>query len=329
MNTAAVILNYNDTEGTVDAVKRINGFFCFDEIIVVDNASPDGSAERLESAFSGMDKVWLVKAEKNGGYGCGNNLGIRYAAEHFGAELALIANPDAIFDETLIKDMAAVFSANADTGAVGAVMKPRQEAGVHTRAAGRAADISCEEYILSGWKRRGPLSTIAAGAPLLRRLMKGMLNYPDSYYEGSDDPAEAAEAAKSTAGATGSVCAGGAVRVYAVHGSLLMVSVERFLKCKGYDENIFLYGEENVLAEKFLKAGFSTLLLKETYEHEGSKSITGSGLGAVKRQKLRGRSELYFIKNYLNAGKLSMAAARILQAAVLFETRLAVMLHLI
>ncbi len=295
MKTAAVILNYNDAEGTVDAVKRINGFFCFDSIVIVDNASTDNSAEVLrEAAAKAGEKVVFLQAEKNGGYGSGNNLGVRYAGEKLGAELAVIANPDAVFEEKLIRKMQEAFSEDAALAAAGAVM--------HN---GSGKHFSYSEYLHSGWKRRGISGCVLNGCPLLRRVLRGALNYPCSYYR------------KPKA----------AVPVYAVHGSLLMVSVRKFLECGGYDEGMFLYGEESVLAEKLRKAGGRTVLLKLPYRHAGSVSITGSGLNAVRRQRLRNESELYFYEHYLHAGRAALLIAKAVQAVVLLETRAAVCLR--
>ncbi len=291
MRTAAVILNYNDAEGTVDAVKRINGFFCFDSIVVVDNASTDGSGALLKAAAGELgDRVFFLQAEKNGGYGYGNNLGVRYAGEMLGAELAVIANPDAVFEEELVLKMRQAFEKDPELAAAGAVM--------HN---GSSAYLNYTEYLHSGWKRRGLAGCVLNACPVLRRVFRGGINYPLSYYKK----------------------AGEAVPVYAVHGSLLMVSVKKFLQAGGYDEAMFLYGEETVLAEKFRRIGGRTVLLKYPYRHAGSVSITGAGLGAVRRQKLRNRSELYYYEHYLGAGRAALLLAEAVQGIVLLETRLA------
>ena len=95
VRTVCVIVNYNDADTTIAQIERIREYKSLDAVIVVDNASTDASALRLRSMV--RDKVIFVTAEKNGGYGAGNNLGIRYASEVLRAERALIANPDAEF----------------------------------------------------------------------------------------------------------------------------------------------------------------------------------------------------------------------------------------
>ena len=56
MKLATVILNYNDAQTTIGAVRRIDGFSCIDHIVIVDNASPDGSAARIAEEF-GLKKT--------------------------------------------------------------------------------------------------------------------------------------------------------------------------------------------------------------------------------------------------------------------------------
>ena len=111
--------------------------------------------------------------------------------------------------------------------------------------------------------------------------------------------------------------------MYAVHGSLLMVSAAVFCSLGGYDEGMFLYGEENVLAEKLLRAGFDSYLVNMGYKHAGSVSISGSGHTAVKRQRFRNESENYYYRKYLACSKLKLMLAKSVQNIVLAETKLA------
>ncbi|TSC88458.1 MAG: glycosyl transferase family protein [Microgenomates group bacterium Gr01-1014_16] len=60
------------------------------EIVVVDNASVDGSAPFIKKNYP---KLKLIKNDRNLGYASGNNIGIKYALDH-GAEFVWIVNPD-------------------------------------------------------------------------------------------------------------------------------------------------------------------------------------------------------------------------------------------
>ena len=97
--TSCVILNYNDSGTTVEQVRRICGYPSLDDIVVVDNASGEDSWEELKTSVEHMENVHLSRAERNGGYGAGNNIGVRYSLEKLGARYVLIANPDTVFSD--------------------------------------------------------------------------------------------------------------------------------------------------------------------------------------------------------------------------------------
>ena len=90
---AAVLLNYMSWEETLEQAEFLRKNFHGDEleIIIVDNASPNESAVKLQAAA--VDKYIFLKSDRNGGYASGNNIGLRYAYEK-GIEYAWIMNSD-------------------------------------------------------------------------------------------------------------------------------------------------------------------------------------------------------------------------------------------
>ncbi|MBO9623883.1 MAG: glycosyltransferase family 2 protein [Sphingomonas sp.] len=65
--------------------------------VVVDNNSPDGSADHIEAAIRAREWQWVVllRSPANGGFGAGNNMAIRWArAQAAPAELFWLLNPD-------------------------------------------------------------------------------------------------------------------------------------------------------------------------------------------------------------------------------------------
>ena len=95
-----VILNFNDGETVARLVHMIHDYDYLEKIVLVDNHSTDDSWEQLQVLKD--EKVDLIRTEKNGGYGYGNNTGIRYAIEHNGATHVLVANPDVVFSESCV-----------------------------------------------------------------------------------------------------------------------------------------------------------------------------------------------------------------------------------
>ena len=100
MKIAIVVLNYNGKENTlacINSIKKLNKSNYKVELIVVDNASNDGSSE----ALSKIKDITLVKNDKNLGYSGGNNIGIKHALS-LGSEYILILNNDTIVEKSLI-----------------------------------------------------------------------------------------------------------------------------------------------------------------------------------------------------------------------------------
>lgn len=99
-SVSCVILNYNDAETTLNLVSSIKGYSLIDHIVIVDNCSTDNSWEELSCQNGG--KVHVISSPRNGGYGFGNNVGLRYSADVLHVDYSIIANPDVIFDENCV-----------------------------------------------------------------------------------------------------------------------------------------------------------------------------------------------------------------------------------
>ena len=103
MKVGCVILNYNDSTTTINLLNSIKNFKVLNRIIVVDNHSKDNSYQKLREFED--NKIKVIQSERNGGYGYGNNLGIKYLKETDNSDLILIANPDVQFTEDVVNQM--------------------------------------------------------------------------------------------------------------------------------------------------------------------------------------------------------------------------------
>jgi GT2 family glycosyltransferase len=101
----AVVLSWNGREDTLACLRSLEGEDV--DVIVVDNASSDGTAE----AVTGVE---LIRNDRNLGYAGGMNIGIQ-AALHRGAESILLLNNDVEVEPGAIAALA------ASTGGTGAV----------------------------------------------------------------------------------------------------------------------------------------------------------------------------------------------------------------
>lgn len=116
---SCIILNYNDAPTTINLVERIRNFSLLDFVVVVDNCSMDESWVLLQSCMS--DKVHVIKSPRNGGYGAGNNFGLRYSSEILKAEYSIIANPDVVFSEDCICKFLQTFQDDSSVAVVSAM----------------------------------------------------------------------------------------------------------------------------------------------------------------------------------------------------------------
>lgn len=96
----SVVLNYRHPQDTLVCVRRLlEQDYAQFQILVVDNASPDGSYELLCNAFQDQAAVSVIQCKANGGYAVGNNYGVRHAMDTSHPKYVLIVNPDVEFVE--------------------------------------------------------------------------------------------------------------------------------------------------------------------------------------------------------------------------------------
>jgi GT2 family glycosyltransferase len=106
-----IIVNYNGRDCIRDCLSAVEGQFFQDfEIIVVDNASTDGSMDEItsfaEKSFP-YHPVKIVPLEGNLGFAGGNEVGLRYAEAEYIALLNNDAEPKKGWLENLVKTMEA------------------------------------------------------------------------------------------------------------------------------------------------------------------------------------------------------------------------------
>lgn len=125
MKIFVVILNWNGKEfilQCLDSVRKLKTNGGELEIVVVDNASTDGSAELVEQRYkdlpAGKASIKILRNKENLGFAEGNNVGIKYALED-SADFVLILNPDTIVDKDLIVQLIKVHKSDHQIGVVG------------------------------------------------------------------------------------------------------------------------------------------------------------------------------------------------------------------
>ena len=90
-----VILHYQLLEITkvcVNCIETIFSNYNID-IIVIDNASPNGSGKELDTFYSSDDMVTVIRCKENYGFSKGNNIGYKMAKQH-NSDFIIVMNND-------------------------------------------------------------------------------------------------------------------------------------------------------------------------------------------------------------------------------------------
>ena len=107
-----VIVSYNTCSLLVDCLGSLQGTNVTTQVIVVDNASRDNSAETVREQFP---QVLLLQNARNMGYASANNRGIRAATGRY----LLLLNPDTRVQEGALDLMVSFMDSHDKVGAVG------------------------------------------------------------------------------------------------------------------------------------------------------------------------------------------------------------------
>lgn len=236
---SCVIVNYNDAERSERLGRTLASYDAVELVVIVDNCSTDGSLDRLRSKFEQEEAVHVLASPKNGGYGFGNNLGVRYCMEHVpahdGRHLVLIANPDTMLTSDAVDSMIDCMDKRAD--AIGCAPLQLDARGALVKS--------------TAWKVPSAVRHAADDLVILRTLL-GPIYYPRLACDGKPP-----------------------MRVGCLAGALLMVDAERFCGLGAYHESMFLFCEETSLGVRAERAGLAFYLLRDCeYIHEHSTSIS-------------------------------------------------------
>lgn len=222
MGVGIVIVNYRTGDLVVDCLRSLAGEVASGDsfgVVVVDNASGDGSLETMREAVvrEGWDG-WceVVDAGRNGGFAFGNNVGIeRVLSWDEPPDAVHLLNPDTYVRPGAVRALAAFLESNPAVGIVGSGLE--NEDGTPRRGAFRFPSALSE---IEGQMQLGPVSM------LLRRWIVA-------------PPASE-----------------GAWRVGWTTGASMMVRREVLESVGVFDDGYFLYFEETDLCRRVSRAGW-------------------------------------------------------------------------
>lgn len=259
-----IILNWRTADMTLRSAEAARAAMAglAGAITIVDNDSRDGSFERLTGWVAargwgeGPVPVQVIQAGRNGGFGAGNNVGIR-AGLPGGArpDLVYFLNSDAFPDPDAIRILHDHLLAHPATGFAGSFIHGPE--GMPHRSAFRFPSVAGE---FEAALRFGPVS----------RLLRNRI------------------VAQPIPQATG--------RVDWLAGASLMVRMDVLDRIGLFDERFFLYFEETELCLRAARAGWpADYVLESRVAHIGSASTGMKHWRRVPRYWFDSR-RLYFVK---------------------------------
>lgn len=220
------------------------------------------------------NKVEVIRSGKNGGYGYGNNIGINYLYKKYGSDICIISNPDVEFEETTVLKLEKLLRQDEEIALAAPVMTNPQ------------GNICLETawQIPKGWQ----YVLLTCDFPFNK--------FTSSVYKSPEDLSLMKN-----------------LKVDAVAGSFLMIRIQDFMRVEGYDENIFLYGEENVLGIKLSRINkISMLVTSEKFIHRHSVSINKSIPSRKRQRSLIIQSRMYVLKEYYQFKAFELLIAKLL-----------------
>lgn len=117
MDLSVIIVSYNVKDCLEDCLlsvdESLRGMSA--EVVVVDNASADGTCDMISEKFPG---VRLIENKVNQGFAAASNKGLRMTAGRF----RLLLNPDTIINPDSIRRCMKLMDSNSDAGAAGVRM---------------------------------------------------------------------------------------------------------------------------------------------------------------------------------------------------------------
>ncbi|MCD7884088.1 MAG: glycosyltransferase family 2 protein, partial [Lachnospiraceae bacterium] len=179
--------------------------------------------------------VELIKTAFNGGYASGNNVGCRYLIDNYNPEIIIISNPDVLFDEDYVLNVCQAFEENPNYAAF---------TGLMCFPDGRQ---DSRQYLLLPNYWEDLMNCFAVGRIIVDNYLDKKIHVD---YQKKINI------------------------VKALPGSLFAVRTSSFLDIGMFDENTFLYYEENILGKKFENSGIKMGLLTNCkYLHNHAATI--------------------------------------------------------
>lgn len=188
---AIIIINWNGKRDTSECLRSLERLeYPNYKIIVVDNASTDGSQEFLRKNFQG---ITLIENGRNLGFGGGFNVGIKEAIR-WGADYVLCLNNDLVVDKNILRELVKVGESNTKIGGLSSMEYYYDDPDRINCAGGNNLGLVVGKIFGRGELDRGQFNkvreTMLLSGPAMMIKINALLNvglFDTSYFYGPED----------------------------------------------------------------------------------------------------------------------------------------------
>ena len=143
--------------------------------------------------------------------------------------------------------------------------------------------------IVKGWKLTSVKDDILLNIPLINRIYRNKkISYPNGYY---DDKTSYVDMVK---------------------GCFFCIDSDALKKVNYYDENTFLYYEENIMAKKLKVKGYKTVIHNNVVVNHNHEATISKNVNNINKYKITKESFMYYEKNYNDASGFQLFILKIL-----------------
>lgn len=129
-----VILHYLAEEMTKECVEHLEKFLDMNrcKIVIVDNASSNGSGQRLKDYYKNKDYCDVLLNNENVGFARGNNVGYKFAKEKYKPKYMIIMNNDVLINDGYFLDKIEKIHSETDFDVLGPdILSSKLNRGAH------------------------------------------------------------------------------------------------------------------------------------------------------------------------------------------------------
>ena len=261
MKLACIIVNYNDEDNSIRLAKTLESYPIVSKVVVVDSCSTKMmSFEKIQQIEN--EKIDVVKTSKNGGYSFSLNYGIRHVENlRQGYDTLMLANTDIEISEETIKACIMKLHSSQLIGVVAPRMKLLN--GKYARR--------------NAWKTRTPIRDMAHSTRLTELLFWHWIRK----WEYSNEEYKQPE-----------------LLVDCVAGACFFSTIDVIKSIDYFDEEVFLFYEEDILGYRLNYRQYQTYLLNNVeFTHMESQSIKKT-YNYYKKMEYLFKSRMYYQKTY-------------------------------